>query len=714
MQRNSQSIAIWLAWVLMVVPLRAQDAKQAEPITLNNVQQVGLLSEIKSGAHYLELGPGPNELMLTLRDGIEVVDDKELKMIRRIDNDKVPGFTLSRDRSLTGWVQGKTAFIRDENTGKTLEIEAGELPGRGAFSPDNQVFAIGDMIITGSEGEGHSLLRVFDAKTGKLIQKFDITIGGYGALRPVFSPDGSILAVGNRNYETKLFDTKTWELRHTLPKRMTHEIAFSADGKTLAAGYVDGTIALWEVQSGKALHMVSSGCNEIYSVTWNPAGDLLATAGPTKVLLWDAKTFKVVKELMTVQWTGSVRFTADGTRLMSTVTKKNTLDDSPRIAVWTTSAPVAKPEKPEDNVPKLEVAGTLGIPAVAAPIVALSPEGDRLVAPLRNDRLAIWNLTNREQEFVMDEGHDWQIWRVAFSPDGLTTTTASLDKTAKIWNATTGNLIATLKGHTDRLEFVTYSPKGKYVFTSTGKTWPYEQAGPVEARVWNAQTGEQVAELDGHTDTITRAEFSRDETRVITASDDHTVRVWDAASGKELHMFDLESRIATLDFSPDGKTILTSSSGSRSAYIETAVRQRRVQPPPPQPVVKLWDMKTGKELLNLPHPQGVQASFNTAGDQILTETRGMFTYWDAATGKKLATLREPFIGTNVVFSPQGEHFVVLTPDQPAELWNVAEKRKVREMEIQTPFHSFFSPDGKTFYSLNRTGEFRWWSLDGIK
>ena len=83
----------------------------------------------------------------------------------------------------------------------------------------------------------------------------------------------------------------------------------------------------------------------------------------------------------------------------------------------------------------------------------------------------------------------------------------------------------------------------------------------------------------------------------------------------------------------------------------------------------------------------------------------MITYWDTATGKKLTSLREPFIGAHAVFSPRGEHFVVLTPDKPAELWNVAEKKKVREMENRETLPKLFSPDGKTFYSLNRKGEF---------
>lgn len=414
------------------------------------------------------------------------------------------------------------------------------------------------------------------------------------------------------------------------------------------------------------------------------------------------------------------------------------LENSTRHTIQTTkhndtSAPATKTEEPDIDVPILEPAGLLAIPAVSWPTAALSPDGQRLVSPLRNDRIAVWNLTSGEQQLVMQGRHDWQIKHVAFSPDGSTVATASMDKTAKLWNANTGKLLATLKGHTDRLEYVTYSPKGKHLFTSTGKTWPYEKYGPVEARIWNARTGELVAELQGHTGTITRAEFSQNDTRVLTASDDHTARVWDAATGKEVYEFELGSKIVTAVFGPDGKTVLASSSGSRNSYVATALRQRPVKPPAAESVVKLWDAMTGKELLDLPHAPivhdarhgahgDVRASFNKEGDQILTERRGLITYWNAATGEMLATVREPSVPPpTVILSPNSDFFVVLKRrDQPAELWNVATKKKVREMDVPylSEFWSmrgyrYFAADGETFYSLDK-GEFRWWSLDGIK
>lgn len=711
--------------VSCTLPSLAQEAKKAvKPITLANVNKVGLLSEVKHASMFLELGPEPNELLLFPRNGITVVDDKNLKLIREIDKDQTRGFTVSQDGSLISWLQDEKTIIRDEKTAKTIEVKSGKRPGHAVFSPDNKLIAIGESVTTNPrvEGSGYSVMRVFDTATGELVHKLDTGDKGYGAVRPVFSPDGKLLAVSNRNYETRIFEVATGKQLHELPKRMTQEIAFSPDGKTLAAGYVDGSLGLWDIESGKALHMVESGCPQVYSVAWNSTGDLLATCSPAggehgpnstlirmpgKVLLWNAKTFKVAKELMDVRWSGRVRFTRDNTRLIATVRKKRTLDDSPRIAIWSTNAPaIVTTERPKVDVAMIPVDQSLSLPPMGAPTVAVSPDGKRVFAPLKSKHgLAMWNLTTGEQEFVFKGKHDWQIWRVAFSPDGSTVATASLDKTAKLWDAKTGDLLATMEGHNDRLKYITYSPSGKYILTSTGKQYPYTPKGPVSARTWDAKTGEQIAEFKTHMDTIRSAKFSPDEKHVLTSSDDHTARLWEVTSGKGLHTFDHKSKVTTIDFSPDGKTILTSSSERRSPFIE-GIRQ------PAEPSMKLWDAATGKLLIRKPHLQGVTASFNESGDQIVTACRGLITYWDIASDKQLKTLREPLIGTNVVFSPNGKHFVVITPEEPMELWSLPGQRPIALMKLDKPFRSFFSSDGKHFYSLTRAGDFRSWSIDG--
>jgi len=98
---------------------------------------------------------------------------------------------------------------------------------------------------------------------------------------------------------------------------------------------------------------------------------------------------------------------------------------------------------------------------------------------------------------------------------------ASDDKTARIWNAATGQPTATLTGHAAAVLAASFSPDGTRVVTaSNDKT----------ARIWNAATGQPIATLTGHTASVLAASFSPDGTRVVTASNDKTARIWPGAT----------------------------------------------------------------------------------------------------------------------------------------------------------------------------------------
>jgi WD40 repeat protein len=182
------------------------------------------------------------------------------------------------------------------------------------------------------QGASFSEMHLYDV-TGKLIRTLERT--GPGGLTPVFSPDGKTLAVGNRNHETLLFEVATGKWLHTLDKKMTQEIAFSPDGKTLAAGYVDGTIGLWVVATGKKLRSEATGGQEVYSVDWSPKGDVLVTAGREgKIVLWEPQRLTKLKELDAPIWVICVRFTGDGTRLLSSSSSDLGGNADRKVVVW--------------------------------------------------------------------------------------------------------------------------------------------------------------------------------------------------------------------------------------------------------------------------------------------------------------------------------------------------------------------------------------------
>lgn len=105
----------------------------------------------------------------------------------------------------------------------------------------------------------------------------------------------------------------------------------------------------------------------------------------------------------------------------------------------------------------------------------------------------------------------------SFSPDGTRIVTTSNEKTARVWDTSTGASLAELNGHMETLQSASFSPDGTRIVTaSDDKT----------ARVWDASTGASLAELKGHVFGVTSASFSPDGTRIVTTSL-NTARIWD-------------------------------------------------------------------------------------------------------------------------------------------------------------------------------------------
>jgi LysM repeat protein len=145
-------------------------------------------------------------------------------------------------------------------------------------------------------------------------------------------------------------------------------------------------------------------------------------------------------------------------------------------------------------------------------------------------------------------GHRDKVNMSVFSPDGRTVLTVSEDRTAKLWDARTGQLLHTLVGHREGVLHASFSSDGKRVVTSSQDR---------TSRVWEVNNGKLLGTLRGHSDQVYYAEFSPDDHRILTTSKDGSSRLWDAEYFLRLTAFNGHPGYPYhSSFSPDGQRIV--------------------------------------------------------------------------------------------------------------------------------------------------------------
>ncbi|MEI6778677.1 MAG: hypothetical protein WCK70_17390, partial [Chloroflexales bacterium] len=223
-----------------------------------------------------------------------------------------------------------------------------------------------------------------------------------------------------------------------------------------------------------------------------------------------------------------------------------------------------------------------------------------------------------------------------------------------------------LHGHTDSVVSAVFSPDGQRILTaSTDHT----------ARLWDAQ-GQILATLKGHTGFVTSAIFSPDGQRILTASDDNTVRLWDA-TGMPLATLSGHTRgVRSAVFSPNGQRILTASDDNTA---------------------RLWDAAGTPLATLIGHTNSVvSAVFSPDGQRILTASKDSTArLWDAS-GQPLTTLNGHTGGVNsAVFSPDGQRILTASPLDGMRLWNVTgTPLATLSGHTGSVFRAVFSPDGQ--------------------
>ena len=134
----------------------------------------------------------------------------------------------------------------------------------------------------------------------------------------------------------------------------------------------------------------------------------------------------------------------------------------------------------------------------------------------------------QEAKIVL-EGHSAGVLSVAYSPDGNTIASGSVDDTLRLWSVSQARLLRTMQGHPFPIGQVVFSPNGVNIFTGSTD-------GII--RIWQVSSGIFVRSLAGHTGQITGLDISKDGKWLVSSAEDFTVRIWRLPNGAPVQVID--------------------------------------------------------------------------------------------------------------------------------------------------------------------------------
>jgi WD40 repeat protein len=332
------------------------------------------------------------------------------------------------------------------------------------------------------------------------------------------------------------------------------------------------------------------------------------------------------------------------------------------------------------------------------PQARFSPDSTRLVVFGGGLAPSVWDTTTGKQLYSL-RGEYGRVIDVNFSPDGRRLAVAGdTFRTARLWNAETGQPQAVLSPHTGPVSQAFFSPQGDCVVTV--EAYPGNTL-----RLWDAATGKPLGEMRGHTNAAEKVAFSPDGTRIASGGLDRTIRLWDGRTGQPLSYREgHRGPISSLAFSPDGKYVL-SASHDRTA--------------------RLWNAVTGAPLGILHGHTGVilesSARYTADGRSIVTASTadGTVRLWDAQRVERNGSLRghDSFV-YSVAFHPDGERVASSAWDGTVRVWEATTGREIRRLTYPYPRgidfpvvpSVAFDPGGKFVAAFGRDGAVHFWDL----
>lgn len=501
--------------------------------------------------------------------------------------------------------------------------------------------------------------------------------------------------------------------------------AFSNDGKHLVSGSDDGSICIWNTETGKLQHKIPAFNHYVYIIALSSKG-LLAASDGRNLKIWNTNTSTLVdipdgiNLLGTSRQVDDLAFSPDGSLLAvassGTITIWN-LEEYRKVALqWT---PISSIQFSKDNL-----LATLSHQGVS--VWELDSGYEEINEPAAKNEAIFQDVKlyglKRLRDFPLPDGIKPDVTsKIAFSPDSKYI--AAGIQEVYIWDCKSGTMMAILSGHTDEICGLSFSHDGLFLASSsrdrTSRIW----TGP-----WEGHDKKPLLTLTEHSGAVFGLSFSPSEKLLATCSGDKTVRIWDYETGtktdvgvkeeeeEDQHTSVHKRPICMVSTSQDGDTI---ASGSEDGLI------------------CLWEGKTGILRRKVCGHEDFIRCINFSQDSkalVSTSDDETVRVWDAYDESKSLTLRghESWVRC-AIFSPDGRFVVSCSDDRTLRVWDLMYKgdtemtdpdsaiikhedeEEVISSQVLQGHDDYvmcatFSPDGKYLVSGANNGQILLWDF----
>jgi WD40 repeat protein len=597
------------------------------------------------------------------------------------------GSYLLRGRDLVDaerWVASRSAERDPQPTPLQLEYT---LEGRRAATRRQRIL-IGAALVAVAVSLSLALLALFQRNEAR--REARIALSRQLAAEAIAARDNDpeqSLALATRAATTAETDEAHDALRRSLRSSFSEAVvpagtnvtdaAFSRDGRRLVTAGEDGGTRIWDVRNPRSPRLIASlrADRPLSSARFSPDGRFIVTAGEAGARIWRA---------------------APGTR-----EPVGSFGRNAHMAIYSPDGRLVASAAGDSlhlwSVKSKRPVGRLSQRAGRRPFaaVAFSPDGTRIAAA-GGSAVSVWSVPAGRRLAELRHPLEEKVWAVAFrGPDGRQVVTADTAGVARVWQVPSGELKATLTGHTNALQSAAFSSDGRFLVTA---------GDDATARVWDVDTRREVAELLGHTGSVLTASFRTDDRLIVTGGADGRLRLWPSPNRP---IFELpipeQKKVTDIDFSPSGQ-LLVSASDDRTG--------------------RLWDGASPVRTLvhghkGMPDASLESATFSDDGSRVLTAgTDGTAKVWSAETGSLLVT-----VGTEggqplrtADFSPDGAYVAAAGDGGDVRIWNVdaVGRPDTRKSPAERVDGVAFSPDGRLLASAGWDGALRLWAVAGGK